>query len=342
MDEQPLHFSVAESLQESELACGDLVSVTDFFDSYWKELENREWQAIVLHTWEDLPRIIKSDVDYAVKGPSPRDLLSFLANFSRSKGWRLVQVIEHEPSAFYCVCIRKRSPHVHLDLDVTWNYRRMGHHLVGSDILFDGKRKIPGKSFAVTSPGAEFTYLLAKAAAKGKDFPSLRERLAQLLLEDPEGCQRLSSEAFGDVPKFTYDDSNPLDRWALWFAESPRFKALRAGRRIGVREISLYLRRILHPTGFKISTSGMISDDDIRSLIDTLAPAFRRVVVRPRCSIIYLPWLLSRLIRTTLVIERHCDVPGMPKILAAGSRYDIIGECIESLASRVDHRIQSF
>lgn len=317
-------------------------SVAEFFDSYWKALALQNWSAVVLHSWRDLPGKIESDVDYAIMGPQPRELLEFLAKYSRSKGWRLVQVIEHEPNAYFCVCIQQTEPYFHLQLDVAWDYRRLGHHLVAADLLFENKRDIPGKSFQVPSAGAEFTYLLAKAAAKGKDFGDIKVRLTELLHEDREGCHRSVSRAFGEAPAVTGIGDDPMLFWAAWFDKAPCFRAVRRGRKLGFREFMLYVRRTLHPTGFLLPMENMENDESTLRIAGILAPAFRHTKIRGRLRIRDRLGLLEQLIRTTLVIE----ATGKTSLPLPSDRRDNNDDCVskalEALANRIDRRIRAY
>ena len=109
-----LNPSNFETLRQSQLSISIVIpasshppaSISEFFNSYWEAISRRNWTAVILHSWRNLPEKIESDVDYAVRGTQPRELLEFLAKYSRSKGWRLIQVIEHEPDAYFCVCVQ--------------------------------------------------------------------------------------------------------------------------------------------------------------------------------------------------------------------------------------------
>jgi hypothetical protein len=303
--------------------------LTDFFNSWWEALAGRGWEAVVLHSWQELPEKIDSDIDYAVRGPKPPELLRYLAGHARQRGWRLVQVIEHEPGAFFCVCQQATPPFDALQLDVTWSYRRLGHPLVPAELLFESHRAAPGKSFRVPSPGSEFTYLLAKAAAKGKDFGKVCERLTSLLAEDPEGCREIASQAFGNTPEA---GASIMD-WEIWFASAPAFGPVRRGRRFGTEECKLCLRRIVHPTGYKLALGMSPSDPAVSRVTDKLRPSFREVVNGNRVTFLDHLRLPLHLIRTRLVIEANQAKGSDESEEAAATR------AIRSLANRMDRRL---
>lgn len=318
------------------------VSVREFFDSYWEALSRKNWEAVILHSWTGLPEKIESDIDYAVRGPEPHELLKFLAEYSRSKGWCLIQVIEHEPKAFFCVAVQQSPPFSHLQLDVTWNYSRLGHRFVEADLLFKNKRYITGKSFQVPSPGTEFAYLLAKAAAKGKSFASVRHDLSKLLCQDSKDCHQTAGQSFGIVPEYCANEDEMLSLWGDWFEVAPFFQPVRKGRRLGIQEAMLYLRRILHPTGFLFSTDRRKDDESVARLANVLSPAFRQAEIRGNLSFWKRLSLFQQLIRTSLVIE----ATGKTDTQSDGEREahadDTIAKALETLAKRVDRRTRYY
>ncbi|MFZ9937796.1 MAG: hypothetical protein ACO3JG_12190 [Luteolibacter sp.] len=301
----------------------------DFFNSWWCELAGRGWEAVVLHSWQELPQNIESDIDYAVRGPKPPELLRLLAGHARHHGWRLVQVIEHEPDAFFCVCQQATPPFDSLQLDVAWSYRRLGHSLVPGELLFENHRAAAGKAFRVPSPGSEFTYLLAKAAAKGKEFGKIRERATSLLAEDPEGCREIASKAFGN----TLESGASIMDWEIWFASAPAFGPIRHGRRFGTEECKLCLRRIVHPTGYKLTLGLSPSDPAVSRVTDKLRPSFREVVNGNLVTSLNRLRLPLHLIRTRLVVEADQAKVSDDSEVAAATR------AIQSLADRMDRRL---
>lgn len=308
-----------------------------FFDAYWEELEKMGWSAVVLHSWQNLPQTIESDVDYAVAGVGAGELLRFLGEFSRSRGWRLIQVIEHEPGAYYCVCMQAAPPYSHLELDVAWNYRRSGHVLVASEVLLGGRRRAKGKSFMIPSAGGELCYLFAKAAAKGKDFVEIRDRVAELLDEDSVGCRSAVVKAFGDGLLTSDRSTETLEYWASWFAVAPCFRAVRAGRRFGLAEMFLYLRRIFHPTGFRVTVRQSADSAEAQLVVETFAPAFRRVFKRGPVALWEWPGILICLIRTSLMIEGGSEGSHAADL----SDERALGEILESRVRRIARQLPS-
>lgn len=282
-----------------------MIGREEFFDRYWVSLEEEGWNAIILHSWKDLPAKIESDIDYAVAGCEPRELLDFLERFARKYGWKLVQVIEHEPSAYFCVCMQDGGEFQQIALDVTWDYRRLGHHLIGSELLQKGARAVSGKSFRVPSPGAEAVYILAKAAAKDKKFEEVEVRLKELCREDPEGFLEVLGEALG----FRCDKKSEADismNLKEWYNRAPIFKPVRSGKRYGLSEIGLYLRRCFRPTGvwlgFPVCDSE-IEKQCIEDALKPIRPLYRRSKDVGPVSLLTIPKVLCFIIRTSLLVE---------------------------------------
>jgi hypothetical protein len=250
----------------------------DFFNRLWPAFEEAGHKAVILHSWEHLPEGLDSDVDFAVSGLSPLELLRWVFDFSQKHGWRLVQVIEHEPRALYMVCIQEEAPFHAMALDVTWDYRRLGHRLIFSEVLMTGRRKPEGKSFHVPAPGAEFCYILAKSAAKGKCFTEVKERLEELLREDPQDCLTKAGQVFGNPFPLTGEEGDLIENLGTWFRSAACFHRVRAGHHYGWKEILMYLRRMLQPTGVWLAFPGRIARDaQSTRLADVLRPIFRQV-----------------------------------------------------------------
>jgi hypothetical protein len=236
-----------------------------------------------------------------------------------------------------------------LALDVTWNYRRLGHALLPGSVLLEGRRRVHGKSFHIPSPGAECAYILAKAAAKNKGFNLIRERLFELLVEDAANCVEVLNMALGFRCRVHGDAERLCREVEEWFADAPAFRKIREGRRLGLAEASLYLRRMLRPTGLWISfhdTSFMQLDGDTK--LTPVRPLFRQTYEYDRVIPLQVPEALARVIRTSLVIEHSSGefIPSSEWKLCLDTAnksardHSLIEKVIEHMAERVDRRIQ--
>ncbi len=290
-----------------------MINREEFFNRYWAAVDAEGWKAIVLHSWKHLPEQIESDVDYAVADCSPRELLTFLELFAKEHGWKLVQVIEHEPFAYFCVCMQDGGDYEQIALDVTWDYRRLGHLLVDSETLQQGARQIEGKSFRVPSPGAEAAYILAKAAAKNKEYEDVELRLEELCSEDVSDFVAVLEAALGFNSKNETSETALLSDLKKWFSSADFLRPVRSGRRYGLSEIQLYSRRCRQPTGLWL---GFSADDSsaTEALMETalkpIKPLYRRNKIVAKTRFFGISKALNFLIRTSLFVET--DAKRMP------------------------------
>lgn len=321
----------------------------EFFCHYWSDLESRGWESAILHSWKHLPDEIQSDVDYVVGGCSPKELLTHLDEYCRENGWRLAQVIEHEPGAYFCNCVQMGGDYHTLALDVTWDYRRLGHSLVPGRVLLKDRRRINGKTFYVVAPGAECAYILAKAAAKDKEFDSVRDRLGELLIEDGEGCADSLAWALGFSCNVAHGPENLLREIEEWFSDAPTFSGVRKGRRLGLAEILLYFRRILRPTGlWVVDRHGLLCKTEKSSAFRSIKALFRRAYDVDRVSVLDLPKALTWVTRTSLLIERSPSRCSLSRWFCVGQDFEALcnneqgffGGILEYMATRVSKRIR--
>ena len=314
----------------------------DFFNRFWQAFEKAGHKAVILHSWKQLPEGLDSDVDFAVTGLSPRDLLRWVFDFTEENGWRLAQVIEHEPRALYMVCIQAEAPFESMALDVIWDYRRLGHVLVPSKILMNGRRQPENKSFHVPAPGAEFCYILAKSAAKGKRFREVRGRLDELLQEDKQDCLIKAGQVFENPFPLTGDESSIIEDLGVWFESAECFRQVRAGHRYGWDEILMYWQRIFHPTGVWLQLPGRSAQEPQSTrLAEILGPLFRQVEREDRISgtALLATWV------KTIRARGICEYPGS-RVGGFSGRWviheegeDAAKQIIERLASRIRSRI---
>ena len=256
-------------------------------------------------------------------------------------------MIEHEPNAFFCTCVRYGGNFEILALDVTWDYRRLGHLLIPMNLLQKDSRSISGKSFQVPSPGVEAAYILAKAAAKNKAFDEIRERIVELARLDEDNFAAKLSEAFPDLPLTKNGDFELIETIETWFGRAVAFQKVRKGHRYGISEIKLYLKRILHPTGIWLVFEGCQYDQKFRDkLAHPLKPLFRRILHYEKISLLRLPIVLSKLIRTSLVVGLNSspsDIVNPWKIRISPKSNQSVAEetcrILDLLETRTNHRI---
>jgi hypothetical protein len=181
--------------------------------------------------------------------------------------------MEHEPQAYYAVCVMDAAPWSSLQLDVTWDYRRKGRLLLAGAWLLEGRRTPPGKSFQVPAAAAEFAYVFAKGLAKSKGASPVLERLAELWLEDPAGCRKALQSHFSvPVADFAFPTSTII---AALDPENRCFSRWRT-RQWGFSQISWLLKRLRAPYGITLALAPTVDPEQVGA---ALLAAFRKVQV---------------------------------------------------------------
>ena len=136
----------------------------DFLSTLFKELDISEIRYCVLHSWEELPENLSSDLDIAVH-PGDAEKLASVFQVLRGKGYTPAQIFNYFVSAYYFVFFWFEGPVIRsVAIDVILEHRRGGLIVPGEALVF-GRRK--QGIFWIPAPETEFTYLLAKKTWKG-------------------------------------------------------------------------------------------------------------------------------------------------------------------------------
>ncbi len=226
----------------------------EFFKLYFQELENRSIPSVILHSYQDMPDKISSDIDYAVPDSALRQLSFVQMELARRHGWALVQTLQHGVFAYYAVLASLEDPTQTLRLDACSNYARVRRFLVPENIFL--ANRIPYRCFHVPAPAGEFMYSVTKLFdAKNKSPARYIPHLKELWAKDPVNIQKYFNDVFGDTGR-------PLEQWF----ESPsddwnRLRVIMLARnRFGpvlmAREGVRVVKRILRPTGVSVAVLG--------------------------------------------------------------------------------------
>lgn len=165
---------------------------TEAFRRIAAELDRSGQAYCVLHGWEMLGRDQVTDIDLAV---SP-GALPALAGAIELNGWRIVQVVPYEVGAYFFVAASESDEQRDfLCIDAITDFRSEGRlYIKGSDLLAG---RHPDRGFAVASPEAEFTYLLAKKILKGSIPACQRIRLSDLASALGNRADQAAQRLFG-------------------------------------------------------------------------------------------------------------------------------------------------
>ena len=258
-------------------ACAPRFGPREFFEEFFRRVEERGIAYAVLHGYDDFPARFGSDVDYAVPDADRRKIAPLLAGLARERGWVVAKTWPHELFAAYSVVIDPLNPANHLALDVCSHLAKDRCLLLRDTTLLEDRQR-HRRGFFVPAPAAEFIYLLAKALAKNAPVAKYFARLRELAALDPQGAQRRFSELFGETGR-------TLDAWLG--APAPEWErlgsAMRARTRYGpallIAEMARRARRALRPAGLHIALLGPDGAGKttlLGNLERLLAPCFSR------------------------------------------------------------------
>ncbi len=225
------------------------------------------------------------DLDFVI---APEDLAAAEQRLGAARGWRIVQLIQHESTGYYFVMAAERSGRgtVFAALDLATDYRRDGRVFFAADELLADR----AGDLRVASPRAELAYLLAKKLSKGAAPARQGRRLSALAEELGRDAAAVASGLLGPRWGARIHGLIACGNWAAFEADAPR-AARHARTRLLLRdplgplrywlpEAGRVWRRLRFPTGLHVAVVGPDGAGKsalARELGRMLAPAFRRV-----------------------------------------------------------------
>lgn len=274
----------------------------EIFQRYFAELERRDIPYVILHSYEEFPDVIRSDVDYIVAPRALPKIASVLTGVAEAGGWVVAQTVEHDVGAFTSTVIDPDQPENFLLLDATSDYIRNQRLLLRAGDLLQGRQKRPG-GFYVPRPSSELIYILANALVKDKPIEPHLARLRQLHDKDAERSQQLFATLLG--PR-----AGPISRWLETPAtdrarlRAQMYRTHRPTLALRARQCARLLRRLFRPTGFRLALTGPAELP--AQLQPLLAPCFRQqhviALAGPARWLNYFCRQLPAQIRTGLVV----------------------------------------
>ncbi len=270
-----------ESSPNDELPSGS--SSADFLRHLFRLLDESGTRYCVLHSWQNLPDVLSSDLDIAVHPDDRKRLAATIGGLSKS-GFSPIQLINHNVNGNYFVfCWHSDGQLQTAAVDVIFEHRRGGLIADNGDELTTGSERFG--EFQVASPSAALSYLLLKKAVKGKVKPkqaaNLRE-LVQLLGRDrseqivrklfsARSSRKIISACLdGSLPEIL-----PQMKRASWMTGVTR-KPLRLVRYLA-GDAARLLRRWQKPNGIFVAIlgpDGVGKSSAIGGLHDLIGPAF--------------------------------------------------------------------
>jgi thymidylate kinase len=256
-----------------------------FLSSFFKELDTSRIRYCVLHSWDDLPDKLSSDLDIAVH---PEDIgqLRFIFRFLRKNGYIPIQLLNYGVRSYYFVfCWFEELVLNFVSVDLIFEHRRGGLVLAPGETLVCGRQKLG--IFWIPDPEIEFAYLLAKKSCKGAVSAPQAGRLKFLVTQlGRSTANNLAGQLFlGNLRERVVEAcaSGHLDAllarnrgqtWKTALVRNP-LRLIRYLFADGVRLV----RRWLQPTGLFVvimGPDGVGKSTLIEHLLQAVAPAFRR------------------------------------------------------------------
>src|SRR5438270_8424822 len=94
----------------------------DFFKLYFSELEKREIPYAILHSYDQFPERIATDIDYAVPARDLPKLAGLQQALAARHSWQVICTIEAKIHALYTVLVDPDDPDSFLQLDACGHY----------------------------------------------------------------------------------------------------------------------------------------------------------------------------------------------------------------------------
>lgn len=240
----------------------------------------------------DFPLKIPSDIDIVIDSSCLTKFLRTLSLFCEENHAKIVQVLQHEQSAWYWICAWMDNENIlqFLHPDVCTDFFRDGvlflhnHELLGNRRLVSSQADL-SFSFYIPAPPQGFLYYLLKKVDKGNISPKEGEYLSLEWKKDPEGTRDQLKRFWNpEIIELLARAAND-EKWDPIQKNLPRIKGLlRKNRPFSIHhhcsEMWRKFKRILQPTGLHVVFLGI--DGTGKSTILTkvqhdIAPAFRNV-----------------------------------------------------------------
>ena len=185
-------FGPVSNLEEGQ--SGDS-RLSDFLRHLARLLDESGTRYCVLHSWQDLPEGLSSDLDIAVH-PDDRNRLAVAIRCLGKFGFSPIQLINHNVNGNYFVFCWHSGGKLHTAaVDVIFEHRRGGLIADGGAELTAARERYG--DFRVASPSAELSYLLLKQAVKGKVKPKQAVRIRELVvLLGRERAEQIARKSF--------------------------------------------------------------------------------------------------------------------------------------------------
>ncbi len=285
----------------------------NFLSTLFRALDSNQVRYCVLHSWEELPEKLASDLDIAVH-PGDKRKLALVLWFLREQNYTPVQVINYFLDAQCFRFLWFDGPVVNsVSVDVIFGHQKGALIVPSVEELLSGRRR--HGLFWTPAPQAEFTYLLAKKAWKGMASTSQVLRLRMLVEQLGRAtAEKLAGQLFlGRLNIHVVEEcASGRVNGVLMQLKTQSWKASLARNPFKLTanlfsEVMRYIRRWLQPTGLFVvvlGPDGAGKSTVIDHLVQTVGPAFKRHRIFH-----WRPMLLWRRKTTRLTTQPHSHPP---------------------------------
>jgi len=249
---------------------------------------------------KSLPDDISGDIDIVISNDDLSSINNKIYQFSKQQQCNLVQILQHEYTAFYFVLswLNADNNIEYLHPDICGDYLRNGTFMLSAEEILEGRIEATddkgiGKGFYVPSPKMEFIYYLLKKIGKQELRSCHGAHLTEEWRKDPSGCMKQICRFWEGKDVDMLALAAESNEWGSVEAVLPGLRrSLYKTRSFSLlawwRELFRKVYRMLQPTGLFIvilGPDGSGKSSVIKQIIPDLAPAFRNtqyVHLRPK------------------------------------------------------------
>jgi len=250
---------------------------SDVFQRLVRTLEASKIPYCILGDTSGLPDQIASDVDIASEIASLDKLHALLTGFCAAESLRLIQMHQHERSAWYCsLAWRNLEGRIDsLQVDFCCDYMRLDRFYLPHTSLLDRRlhaRNAQGRSqgFYVPSPPDAFIYYLLKHVDKASLTQNQCQHLTAQWAADPEAARRRIEQFWAADDSQLLAAAAESGAWDRVIAALPDLRrALHLRHPVALRDRAFKWRvrfpRILRPPGLSVGI--LCNDQTLRSAL---------------------------------------------------------------------------
>ncbi len=287
------------------------VPTAEFVRHFFAFLENQGVVAAALQGWQDGFEGELSDVDFVIEPRGFARIAALVYEHCQAEGWLLCQILRHETTAAYCICVSTTEPMQVVALDACSDYQRNGMFFLKSEELLDDTLAMPWGGKRINEEN-HLLYRVLKAAGKVKDV----EQASLEFLSFPAATRVKVAATIEHKWGVLLDswDAAALQR-QLPILSKRSFSVMAA---VGPAALWRGVKRLIRPTGMVVMTSPEIP---LTSLREQLAPLFRKCKESKNPG----PALLWDVVKSTccFVIKMPSS---LPILLPGACRVDVRGE----------------